>query len=218
MGTVFLLGDSTCATKMPNAWPEAGWGMCFAPFLAWGWRLDNRAVNGLSSRLALSGGVFERLASSLSSGDWVVIQFGHNEDKPDEARHTWPWTTYGENLAYMITRIRMKGAFPVLLSSIERRRFREGKAYDTLGEYPWAMAAVAVRLGVPFFDLTTPTLHLLDDLGEQGSRRLFNQGIWPNYPDGVEDNTHLSLYGAQSIAGMVANLLSPLPFVLQYRI
>jgi hypothetical protein len=112
----------------------------------------------------------------------VVIQFGHNEDKPDEARHTWPWTTYGENLAYMITRIRMKGAFPVLLSSIERRRFREGKAYDTLGEYPWAMAAVAVRLGVPFFDLTTPTLHLLDDLGEQGSRRLFNQGNLAQLP------------------------------------
>jgi lysophospholipase L1-like esterase len=142
--------------------------------------------------------VFEKLASSLSPGDWVVIQFGHNEDKPDEARHTWPWTTFGENLAHMITRIRMKGAFPVLLSSIERRRFREGKAYDTLGEYPWAMAAVAVRLGVPFFDLTTPTLHLLDALGEEASRRLFNQGIWPNYPDGVEDNTHLSLYGASA--------------------
>jgi lysophospholipase L1-like esterase len=114
----------------------------------------------------------------------------------------------------MVRRLRAKNVRPVFLSSIERRRFdRYGKAYDTLREYPLAMEACAKSLGIPFYDMTHPTLALLDELGEERSRILFNQGIWPNYPDGVEDNTHLSLYGAQSIAGMIATLLSPLPFV-----
>ena len=214
MHTVFLLGDSTCAAKLPETWPETGWGMCFAPFLKWDWRLDNRAVNGLSSRLALDSGVFENLARDAKEGDYVVVQFGHNEDKPDKERHTFPWTTYRENLVFMVRRLRAKNVRPVFLSSIERRRFdRYGKAYDTLREYPLAMEACAKSLGIPFYDMTHPTLALLDELGEERSRILFNQGIWPNYPDGVEDNTHLSLYGAQSIAGMIATLLSPLPFV-----
>ncbi len=217
MATVFLLGDSTCANKRMETWPETGWGMCFDSFLAGGWSLDNRAVNGLSTRSAIEKGVYASMLEKVHEGDWVIIQFGHNDSKEDERRHTEPWGSYQDNLRKMVREIREKGANPIILSSIERRRFAGAEALATHGDYPAAAKAVSDELSVLFVPMTELTRDLYQRLGPEGSRRLFNQlpaGVWPNYPEGKEDNTHLSRYGAQSIAGMIAaQLRGKVPFL-----
>ncbi|MFA6846238.1 MAG: rhamnogalacturonan acetylesterase [Sphaerochaetaceae bacterium] len=213
---VFLLGDSTCANKRSEVYPETGWGMCFYSYLKQGWIVDNRAVNGMSSKSALANGVFDALLKDVSPDDYVIIQFGHNEDKPDEERHTEPWSTYMDNLAYMATKLQEKQAHVIFISSIERRRFENGREQDSLHDYPVAMEQCAKDLSIPFIDMTRPTLELIQTLGFEGSRQLFmnlDLHIWPNFPEGLEDNTHLSHFGAQTIAKMIAQKLKNFPFI-----
>lgn len=217
MATVFLLGDSTCANKSMDLLPETGWGMCFGVFLAFGWKLENHAVNGLSTRSALGKGVYEAMRKRCAKGDWVIIQFGHNDSKPDAERHADPWGEYQDNLRKMVEGIRAQGASAIILSSIERRRFLDGVAQRTLGAYPDAARDVAKELSVPFVPMHVLTRSLYQELGTQASCRLFNhvpRRLWPNYPQGKEDDTHLSLYGAQSIAGIIAtSLRGKVPFI-----
>ena len=110
MNRVFILGDSTAAPKEEAARPETGWGECFSPFLDSSWVLENRAVNGRSTKLALSNGDFFNALASCCEGDAALIQYGHNESKPDEERHTEPWTSFKDNLTYMANAFRKKGA------------------------------------------------------------------------------------------------------------
>lgn len=217
MPTLFLLGDSTCATKREEARPETGWGECFSPYLASGWVLDNRAINGRSTRQFLLEGDFASVEASLQKGDAVLIQFGHNEPKPEPWRHTEPWTTYQENLRLMVNSIQNHGAIPFLATSIVRRRFVEidGIAVfqDTHGDYPKAMQAVAAEMGVPCIDMTSATIHWLSSLGDHASKRFFMNfpaGVYPNYPDGKADDTHLRPAGALEVAKLVAQRLAEL--------
>ncbi len=118
MAKVFLLGDSTCAQKSPDVYPETGWGMCFGKHLAKGWTADNRAINGRSTKMFLDEGAFAACLSDLHGGDYGIIQFGHNENKMDEERHTEPWTSYSANLRYMAQSILQKGGHPVFPAAI----------------------------------------------------------------------------------------------------
>ncbi len=200
--TVFLLGDSTCADKAPEAYPETGWGTCLRSFLKEGWELKNLAVNGMSTKRLLERGLFDELIALVKEGDYVLIQFGHNESKEDD-RKTEPWTSYSDNLRYMICRIEEKGANPILVSSIERRRH---PVENTHGEYPKAMEAVAKEKNIPFVEMTNATREVFDSLGPEGSRKLFNHAH-------KEDNSHFSPEGAAFIAEMVAVKLSEMPFI-----
>ncbi len=200
--TVFLLGDSTCADKAPEAYPETGWGTCFKNHLKDDWELRNLAVNGMSSRRFLERGLFDDFIKNLKAGDYVLIQFGHNESKEDD-RKTEPWTTFSENLRFMITKIEEKGAKTILVSSIERRRH---PVENTHGEYPQAMEAVAKEKNIPFIDMTNPTRELYEKLGPEPSKRLFNHAK-------KEDNSHFSPEGAELMAKMVAERLSGVPFL-----
>ncbi|MFA7119292.1 MAG: rhamnogalacturonan acetylesterase [Sphaerochaetaceae bacterium] len=221
MGTVFLLGDSTCAQKSPESYPETGWGMCFNEHLAEGWSLDNRSINGRSTKMFLDEGAFAAIMIDLRLGDYCIIQFGHNENKLDEERHTDPWTSYTANLLYMAESITRKAAHPVLVSSITRRNFLDGKyLMHTLGEYPQAMEAVARKLMLPFVDLTTPTRKKVEELGSLKSREYFmhfDAGLYPRYPEGDADDTHLRPEGAKAVATLLATLLKKqypeLPFL-----
>ncbi len=217
MPTLFLLGDSTCATKREEARPETGWGECFSPYLAPGWILDNRAINGRSTRQFLLEGDFASVEASLQKGDTVLIQFGHNEPKPEPWRHTDPWTTYQENLRFMVSSIRTHGAMPFLATSIARRRFVvvDGivTLQDTHGDYPKAMQAVAKELNVPCIDMTLATMHWLSSAGDRNSKRFFMNfpaGRYPNYPDGKADDTHLRPEGAKEVAKLMAQRLADL--------
>lgn len=146
-----------------------------------------------------------------------MIQFGHNDSKEDDQRHTDPWTTYQGNLAFMAEQVRQKGAYPILLTPICRRRFtEEGVLVQTHGDYPSAMIALAKGRGYPLLDLTKETFQLFSQLGDQASKRLFLHlapAEHPNYPEGAADDTHLNELGAAVIAKKVTELFLRLNLV-----
>ncbi|MFA6706896.1 MAG: rhamnogalacturonan acetylesterase [Sphaerochaetaceae bacterium] len=207
MGTVFLLGDSTCATKTIEQRPQTGWGEAFFPYLRPNWSLDNRAVNGMSSTSLLGTGLLEQLNATIAHDDWVLIQFGHNEGKPDIARFSEPYGSFQENLAIIINFIRNHGAHAILITPISRRRFEliDGVwvLQPTHGEYPEAMKDLSRRLDVVCIDMTKETEVWLQTLGEFKSRAYF---VWMEH-HGRQDNTHLSALGAAAVAEMTARCL-----------
>jgi Lysophospholipase L1 and related esterases len=206
MNTLYILGDSTAAIKNTDKYPETGWGEKFAPYLAPGWRLENHAVNGRSTKSFIAEGRFERVLEAAECGDAVIIQFGHNDSKSDEARHSEPFSDYADNLVYMADGFRKKGVDVFFVTPIARRRFVDGIVTDTHGPYPAAMKFAAYRAGCPVVDMTIPTMVGLAYLGEKNSRRLYmnlEKGEYRAYPDGKEDNTHLTPSGAKWVASLL---------------
>ena len=214
MSTLFLLGDSLCSQKSLEVFPETGWGMCFSQYLKTGWNLENRASNGKSTKSFLDEGDFTSVEKSLQHDDYCILQFGHNENKEDEGRYTQPWTTYTKNLLNMAERIMEMEAHPIFISPISRRNFLDEQfLMHTLGEYPAAMEAAAEQLNIPFLDLTTPTRNIITELGPLESQKLFMHfagGLYPNYPQGRSDDTHLRPEGAELAARLVATKLKEL--------
>ena len=208
MSKLFLLGDSTCAIKEERCRPETGWGECFSQYLANGFELCNMARNGRSTEMIIHEGIFFDCYYRSQAGDWVIIQFGHNETKPELHRHTFSQTTYKLNLRWFIRNLRKKGVNVVLISSIARRRFENGVCVNTHEDYPEAMKQVAEEEGVSFIEMSERTRKYLNEVGEQESIKYFmnfGPGIYPNYPNGKEDNTHLRPEGAALIANMIYN-------------
>ncbi len=207
MKSLFILGDSTAAHKDADKRPETGWGMMIADFLPDGWEVINLAKNGRSTKSFLQEGLFSLCIEQLKADDFVLIQFGHNDSKEDEPRHTEAYTTYLANLYDMAEAVLSKNAHVVLTTPICRRRFSgNGTLVQTHGEYPSAMMALAATRGYPLLDMTSRTFTLLSQLGSVDSKQLFlhlKSGEHPNYPEGIEDDTHLCEKGARRIAEMV---------------
>lgn len=212
MHTLYLLGDSTCAQKADGARPETGWGEAFSTYLKDNWRVDNRAVNGRSTKSFISEKLFESVLDSAVSGDAAIIQFGHNDSKPDAERHSDPYSGYVSNLVYMAKELTERGVSVYFATSIARRQFdQDGYIRDTHGEYIHAMHYAAYVASVPCIDMTTVTMVELQRLGDEGSKRYFmnfDAGIYENYLDGKKDNTHLRPAGARWVSHLVARELS----------
>ncbi|OKK08544.1 rhamnogalacturonan acetylesterase [Streptomyces sp. CB03234] len=207
--TVWIAGDSTAAQKYADAAPETGWGMALPFFLASRLAVANHAMNGRSSKSFVDEGRLDALLGGVRPGDLLLVQFGHNDQKAsDPARYTEPWTTYQEHLLRYVAGARERGALPVLLTSVERRRFDAGgSAVPTHGEYPAAMRALAEEEGVPLVDVQAASLAEWQRLGPEPSKAYFNwlaPGESPNYPDGEQDNTHFRPRGAIEVARLVA--------------
>lgn len=209
---VFIAGDSTASAYPPERAPRQGWGQAlgerFDPRVA----VVNRAVSGRSTRSFIDEGHWDRLVAELAPGDWVLIQFGHNDQKAEDPRRfADPATTYRENLARFIRDVRARGAHPVLLTSVARRRFRDGRMVDTHGAWPPAMKAVAAAEGVPLLDLDAVTRARFTAVGEEGSKRHYLHVTaaegFPAYPEGAADDTHFRAEGARLVAGMVAGAI-----------
>ena len=201
---VFMIGDSTMANKKPETEPERGWGQMLQLFFTGEVKVSNHARNGRSSKSFIDEGLWQVVLDSLQKGDYVIIQFGHNDQKNDTARHTDPYSTYKSNLEKYVNETRSKGALPVLCTSIVRRKFDEqGNLVDTHGEYPDATRQVAREMKVPMLDLEERTKNIVSDLGPEKSKVLYlhtNPGEYPNRPNGVKDNTHLCIEGAKTVA------------------
>jgi lysophospholipase L1-like esterase len=202
--SVFLVGDSTMAQKDQNRFPETGWGMKLQQFFNDKVIVKNHAVNGRSTKSFIAEGKWQKVLNDLKKGDYVFIQFGHNDEKQtDSSRFTNPFTTFRANLCRYIDETRKKGAFPVLLTPIVRRNFNEqGTLIDTHGDYPEVMRMVAKDQKVPLVDLQLKTEELVISYGPEKSKELY---LWvepgaQNYPNGVQDNTHFSPAGAEAIA------------------
>ena len=209
--SIFIAGDSTACDYPEDVYPRMGWGMMLHEFLDDVVNVYNEASSGRSTKSFINERRLENISHCIRSGDMLMIQFGHNDEKlEDPARGTYPDSTFPENLRIFIDTARSAGAYPVLLTSIVRRHFDEnGKLKMTHGDYPDAMRKVAKEENVPLLDTELRTFELVSKLGEEKSKALYNhQPIGhPNYPDGSADNTHLSRDGAEAVARIVAELM-----------
>ncbi len=240
--TVFMIGDSTMANKsITGGKPERGWGHVLGGFFTEDIIVDNHAVNGRSSKNFIDEGRWDKVLSRIKPGDYVVIQFGHNDEKPKADRHTDPGTTFDANLERFVNESRERGATPILMNAIVRRNFLapcdqpghivasdnqvEGDTlYDTHGAYLDSPRNVAKKLNVPFVDANKITHELVQGLGREESKKLY---MWvepntvPAVPKGSVDNTHLNIYGARVVAGLLVDAMAEVvpalaPYVRHY--
>lgn len=200
-----LVGDSTMADKTNLAYPERGWGMLLRHFMLPQLTIINHAANGRSTLRFLNEGRWQLLISDVSAGDYVLIQFGHNDQKKDDpARYAPADGLYQELLSRFIQELRAKGAIPLLATSICRRTFTsQGLLENNLQDYADAMRVVAKHSNTPLFDLQQLSCADLQQLGPERSQAYFIQvpaGLYAQFPDGKIDNTHLSTQGATWIA------------------
>jgi lysophospholipase L1-like esterase len=209
---VFLAGDSTVSGN--HAAPMEGWGEVLQSFMNGDVTVHNEAFSGRSSKSFIDEGRLDQIEANIGSGDYLLIQFGHNDQKPDEERRTEPFSTYKSYLKRYIDVARSKEAVPVLISSVQRRKFDEhGNHLDTHGDYPMAMKQLAEECDVPFIDLDVRSKALLESLGPEQSKSLFvwlEPGESLNYPDGIQDDTHFSEYGAKQMAQLVIEAIEQL--------
>lgn len=204
---IFLIGDSTMANKTAEVAPETGWGMIFPQYI--NLEVQNHAVNGRSTKSFRTLGHWSKVYGQLQAGDWVFIQFGHNDSKEsDTTRYAPAKTDYRKNLIRYINEIKSKGARPLLITPVMRRKFDDkGNFVDQHGDYPGVVKEVGKELKVPVLDLHARSTDIIVQHGVEESKKLFlnvDRGVWKHYPDGKEDNTHFTVYGASVMASLVA--------------
>jgi len=218
--TIFTIGDSTMADKKADVFPETGWCQAFPAFVDQTVEVKNRAVNGRSSKSFISEGRWKTVRDSLKEGDYVFIQFGHNDEKiQDSTRYTEPFTTYAQNLERFIRETHEKKAIPILFTPIVRRKFENGFLADTHGNYPEAVRQMAAVWSVPLIDLQLLTAGAVTVLGDKASKKIY---LWTRsnkkFPDGRKDDTHLNVEGAKLVAKLAAQQLVLLDNSLAKRI
>jgi len=206
--TIFLVGDSTMADKPLEENPERGWGQLFPKYMRDEIEIQNHAVNGRSTKSFINEHRWDTVMSRLKAGDYVMIQFGHNDSKVEDSNRSAPaHTLYKENLVRFVNDVRGKGANPILITPVMRRKFDEaGKFVDQHGDYPAVVKEVAALMNVPLIDLHKSSEALIVKEGVENSRRLFLNiptNHFKNYKGKAEDNTHFSEYGASSMASLV---------------
>jgi lysophospholipase L1-like esterase len=221
---VYLIGDSTIANKEAVVHPETGWGMPFTDFFDETVEIVNRARNGRSTRTFLSENRWVPIADSLNKGDYVLIQFGHNDEATGEKykdRYTSP-TDYRTNLIRFITETRSKKAIPVLITPVTRRYFsNDGHIKETHIEYSKVVHAVGIQYKVPVIDLDERSRAFFEKYGPEDSKIFFNHlapGENPHYPNGIKDDTHFNELGARKVAEMVLKSIKDLHLELAERI
>lgn len=221
--TIFMIGDSTMADKkLSNGNIERGWGQMLPDLLTDEVQVRNHAKDGRSTRSFIAEGRWDAVLAELKKGDYVFIQFGHNDEKNDSTLHTVPGGSFDENLRRFVSETRSKGAIPVLFNSIVRRNFppegmkehryvyeTEGTILvDTHGAYRNVPAKVACEMNVPFVDANQLTHRLVEELGVEESKKLFMwvpAGKYAFCPKGKVDNTHLNIQGARTVVSLLIN-------------
>lgn len=219
--TVYGIGDSTMANYDVEAlsrrqggenYPLRGWGMYFGDHFKKTVSFRNKAISGRSSKSFRGEEHWAKILDSLKRGDYVLIQFGHNDQKKEDSlRYTDPRLEFGASLSRYIRETREKGAHPILATSIARRSFDDaGKLTDTHMAYTLTVLRVARTEGVPLLDLNQRTMRLIDSTGYEASKAIFLHiapGRFTKMPDGLADNTHLSEYGGKTVAALAAEEL-----------
>jgi len=203
---VWLIGDSTMSIKEVKAYPETGWGMPFSNFFDSTVVVDDRAKNGRSTRTFIEEGLWKPVVENLQEGDYVFIQFGHNDEVETKKSYTNP-EQFVANLTRYVNEARAKKAIPVLLTPVARRKFdSSGRVVGTHDQYSSLVREVAKKNNVPLIDLDLKGQALVQQFGVEGSKMLFNHlqpGEHPNYPEGKADDTHFSELGARKVAEIV---------------
>lgn len=204
--TIWLCGDSTMSKKEKKTYPETGWGMPFVYFWDSTITVENLAKNGRSTSSFRNEGLWKKVTDGAGGGDYVFIQFGHNDEVPTKKTYTTE-AEFKNNLKQYVSEARGKKAIPILLTPMARRKFDlNGKVEGTHDVYSQIVRDVAKEEKVILFDMDKITQQLYQQFGVENSKWLFLQlkpGEHPNYPDGKEDNTHFNELGARLIAQLV---------------
>lgn len=237
--TVFMIGDSTMADKpLDKENQERGWGQMLPVYFEGAIKVDNHAVNGRSSKSFIDEGRWDKVREQIRPGDYVIIQFGHNDEKAKSAdRYTVPGSTFDANLKKFVSETREKGGTPILMNSIVRRNFpangiaaaqtddrqktwkkglenypAEGDTLvDTHGDYRIAPRNVAEEMDVVFIDMNAMTHELVQGLGKDSSKELYMWmpvGVYEFAPNGRIDNTHLNVLGGLIVSRLAVNALA----------
>lgn len=201
--TIYLAGDSTMQSYNESETPMRGWGQYLGRFFDEDVKVVNKAIGGRSTKTFINENRWQGIVDELQKGDWVFIQFGHNDNSSKPERHTTP-EDYRINLRKFVNEVRTKKANPVLLTSITMRRFDEqGKVNTAIGPYPDITREVASEMKVPLIDLNRKTGDYVQALGEEEAKKLYmwlEPGDHPKYPDGLKDDTHMQQLGALKVA------------------
>ena len=204
--SIYLAGDSTMSDYDIAREPRKGWGQLLRSRFAKQAFIHNDAFSGRSSKSFIDEGRLQSIIHRIDKGDYLFIQFGHNDQKEDSHRYTEPNSSYKAYLRQYIEGARSKGAIPILITPIQRRKFdADGSLQDTHGEYPAAMRQLGLECNVPVIDLAQKSRELLVSLGAEDAKKLYlwlNPGEYDFYPEGEKDDTHLSEYGANQMAGL----------------
>ena len=218
---VYLIGDSTMSIKETKAYPETGWGMPFALFFDSTVVVDNRAKNGRSTKTFITEKLWQPVASDLQEGDYVFIQFGHNDEVKTKASYSTE-EEFTSNLKRFIDESRSKKGNPVLITPVARRKFDSlGHITETHHDYSNLVRSVAKQTNVPLIDLDKESQEFLQQYGPDKSKMLFNwlaQDEHPNYPRGNQDDTHFNELGARKVAEIVLKDIRAMKLELADRI
>lgn len=229
--TIYMIGDSTMANKDISKGQERGWGMALQGFFTENVTVDNHALNGRSSRSFILEGHWKKVIDAIKPGDYLVIQFGHNDEKgkTGDRRHTDPGTTFTDNYRMFCRAAMAKGATPIIMNAVVRRNFynqndnsvddeslRDAKSktgkelvnsdtlIDTHGLYILTPVNVARELRVPYVDANKITKDLENGMGVEKSRLLHMISAVKN----GKDNTHYTVYGAHIVAGLLVDAMA----------
>lgn len=206
--TIYLAGDSTVSNYSSSLAPRTGWGQVLGNYFDKQVKIKNAATPGRSSKSFIDEGRLDTILNEIGKGDYLFIQFGHNDEKiKDPNRYTEPYSTYKNYLKQYIDGARAKQAIPVLVTPVERRYFTvDGVLSRTHGDYPAAMKELGLEEHVPVIDLTAKSHALFQKLGPKRTKDVFlclDAHENGNYPKGVQDNTHFQKTGAKMIAQLV---------------
>jgi len=220
--TVYMIGDSTMADKPVADNPERGWGQVFPALFDTSVTIENHAKNGRSTRSFIAENRWQTVLDKLKPGDYVFIQFGHNDEKKESAeRYTSP-EDYRKSLIKFVEETRAVKAKPVLCTPIVRRRFdKDGKFYDEHGVYPGVVREVAETCNVPLVDMHRKSEKLVAGAGPEDSKKIYlwiGPGEYKSLPEGKQDNTHFSEYGAALMASLAAEGIRELKLDLAGRL
>jgi lysophospholipase L1-like esterase len=221
---IYVIGDSTASVYTSDLYPRMGWAQPLQEFFAAACAtVHDEALSGRSSKSFYDEGAWTPVKNALRAGDFVLIQFGHNDEKADDsARYTDPKTTYPMYLSKYIDDTLAAGATPILLTSIERNSWSGGQLKATHGAYPQAVRELAAQRTLTLVDMTKLTHDYFEKLGQAATTKLFLNlapGESPNYPNGNSDDTHLQDKGAHVVAEIaladVARQQTPLAALLK---
>ena len=203
--TVFLCGNSTVVDQEDEPW--ASWGQMITRWFMPQVAVANFAESGLSCTSFLAQLRLDKILSQLKAGDYVIVEFGHNDEKEKKAGDG-AWYSYSRNLKIFVDRVREAGGHIIFCTPTARRFFNADHRTisNTHGDYPEAMKAVARRENVPVIDLTAMSTAFYEALGEEGSKRSlvhYPANTFPGQDKPLADNTHFNPFGAWEIAKMV---------------
>ena len=209
---IFMMGDSTMKYNNIFQYPQVGWGQVLHLFTKNEWLIEDHAENGRSTKSFIEEGRFDLILSRLSKGDYVICEFGHNDEKKqDSSRYTVPYGSYQENLKYIADEVIKKGANIIFATPITRHKFVDGVCVNTHMDYPDAMMDFASKNGYTCIDMNKLTMDLSTKLGEEETKKyhmIFPANVYKYYPEGKDDHSHLRYEGALVIAETFVNAVA----------